>query len=568
MSYKSFPLIVFLSLLSLAAQAIEYDGSFLPAGKGDTRAPSGRQLVPQTDTSFLNIESNLPLISIITYGNDTIPDGVKITAIMRVIDNGTGAGNHLADSANNYWGYIGIEIRGSTSARYPQKSYSLEIRDSASNDRNAMLLGMPSENDWVLIANYNDKVFMRNTLSYYLFRAMGHYASRTRYCEVFVNNVYKGIYFLGEKIKWDNNRVNITKLQPDNDTGDNLTGGYIIKNDYMGDNEEGWLSNYSVKGIAGERQVNFIYNQPQADEITLSQKAYIRDFIRSFEEALYGSNFKDPSDGYRKYIDVRSFIDYFILSELSRNVDSYKKSKFFFKDPDSRGGLLQSGPPWDFDWAYKNIPECQFGVTDGSGWAYRAIDCSHWPPYTGWVPRLMQDPKFVNHLKTRYTGLRKTILSNENIFHFIDSVSSLLGEAQERHYTTWDILGKVSDGAPEVDPQPATFEEAVTQFKNWITTRLIWLDNFMPGVIIDKNSTAEYVNIRLYPDPAFGNVVIESDSIISKIEFYSVTGIKLKVVNFEGLSVNINLDGMRTGFYIVRITLKNSAVITRKLIIG
>jgi hypothetical protein len=146
-----------------------------------------------------------------------------------------------------YDGNIGIEIRGSYSASLPQKPYAVETRDITQNDSAVALFGFPEESDWVLLANYNDKVFMRNALAFKLFNEMGQYASRTRFCEVTVNGVYQGIYVFGEKIKRDDGRVDIDKLDPDENSGEPLTGGYIFKIDYW-DNQNSWKSPYHPIG--------------------------------------------------------------------------------------------------------------------------------------------------------------------------------------------------------------------------------------------------------------------------------------------------------------------------------
>jgi len=172
--------------------------------------------------------------------------------------------------------------------------------------------------------------------------------------------------------------VNIAELDSSENTGDDLTGGYIFKIDYF-DDSNSWVSNFSPTGGRGD-DVHFVYYYPKPEEITDQQKIYIQEFVDGFETVLYGSNFCDPLKGYRTYIDVNSFIDYFILGELSRNVDAYKKSAYFYKDKDSDGGLLHAGPVWDFDWAWKNINECYFGAQDGSGWAYKVHDCGNGQP--------------------------------------------------------------------------------------------------------------------------------------------------------------------------------------------
>ena len=391
---------------------------------------------------------------------------------MKIIHNGNGQINNVTDPGNIYSGKVGIEIRGRYSASLPQKPYGFETRDDAGNNLNVPILGMPEENDWILTANYNDKTFLRNYLAFELFRKMGHYAPRTVYCEVVVNGQYQGIYLLGEKIKQDKNRVDIAKLNPDENSGDDLTGGYIFVNDYYSTSDS-WLSKYSPLNKSGA-DVYFVYYDPEPDDLTTIQKTYLKDFVDSFERILYTVLvLRTARTGYRAYLDVNSFVDYFIIGELSRNVDAYKKSRFYFKDKDSNGGLIHSGPPWDYDWAWKDITEncIHFNQTDGSGWAYRVNDCNNWPVPPSWEIRLMQDDEFANQIHDRYFLLRKTLLSETNLNHVIDSVAVLLNEAQERHYQKWKILG-INVGTPEYGEQPVTFSGEIEKFKSWINRRL------------------------------------------------------------------------------------------------
>jgi hypothetical protein len=523
-------------------------------------------LVVNPDT--VNIASNLPLVLINTNGQ-TIVDGVKIVADMKIIDYGPSQLNHVTDPANIYNGKIGIELRGSYSLYFPQKGYGLETRDNLNVQQNVVILGMPSQNDWVLEQHYNDKALMRNELAYQLSNNMGHYASRIHYCEMFLNNNYMGIYFFGEKIKQDKHRVSIAKLTTNDNTGDNLTGGYIFKNDNGAIGE--WYSNFSETGLEGVQEVQFIFYDPKTADLTTQQKTYIKTFINSFETALFGPDFTDPVKGYLPFINLRSFVDYFILGELSRNVDTYKKSRYLYKDRDSRGGSLNSGPAWDYDWAFKNITEPpSYNTTDGSGWVY-AIPAPHSPAYPGWAPRMMQDPSFVNSLKTRYVELRKTVLNTNNIFHYMDSIHDLVNQAQIRHYIKWPILGVVSIGAPEVDPQPATYNAAVLQMKNWITTRLAWLDQNMPGIILSadkiqaKMSDSEF---RVFPNPSSDRVYIESDKIILRVEIYSYTGQLMKLISTNAFSVPADLAGLSKGLAFLKIYFETGEMKSRILIIN
>ena len=191
-------------------------------------------------SGFGQLSSNLPIVVITTPGGLDIPDEPKITADMKIIHNAPGQINHVTDNGNVYSGRAGIEIRGRYSASLPQKPYGFETRDEAGNNLDVPILGMPAENDWVLTANYNDKTFLRNFLAFELFRKMGHYAPRTVFCEVVINGEYQGIYLLGEKIKQDKDRVDIAKLTSDENSGDDLTGGYIFANDYYTETDS-WL---------------------------------------------------------------------------------------------------------------------------------------------------------------------------------------------------------------------------------------------------------------------------------------------------------------------------------------
>ena len=518
-----------------------------------------------TATDVLD-SSNLPIIEINTNGQP-IPDGTKITARMKIINYEPLRRNYATDSANVYDGYVGIEIRGSFSATLPQKPYGFETRDSVGNNLNVPILNMPAENDWVLIANYNDKVFMRNTLAFDLFTKMGHYQPHTQLCELDSNGVYEGIYVLTEKIKRDKNRVDIAKLTTTDTSGDNLTGGYIIKIDNTdGTGTDGWNSTDQALDRPGGYPY-WIYDYPKPEDIVIQQKKYIQGFVKTVDSVLKGSKFADPVNGYRKYLDVGSFIDYFIVGEVSRNVDTYKKSAFFYKDKESNDGHLHDGPVWDFDWAWKNINECEVNATDGSGWTFLISSvCKSYPVPPGWMVKLLQDTSFTNALHTRYSLLRQTILSETALNHYIDSIHTLVNEAQVRHYQRWPILG-IDVGTPEVGPQPTTFDGEITKFKDWISTRLTWLDANMPGKVTlgvsDPGTVAmpkDFVLFQNYPNPFNPTTVINYQLLVASqvvIRAYDVLGREVATLVNERKSagsyqVDFDAHSLSGGVYFYR----------------
>jgi len=272
--------------------------------------------------------SNLPIIIINTNGL-TIPyDDPRIVVDMGVIYNEQGERNNISDPFNNYSGEISIEIRGASSSGWSKKSYGIETQNDDGSNNNVSLLGMPEENDWILYASYYDRSFLRNVLTCKLANEMGWYASRTKYFEMVLNGEYHGVYILMEKIKRDKNRVDIGTLNPDEISGDDVTGGYIIKVD-----KEGWKPGIDSEypPFSGATQtIRYQFHYPDADDIVEEQVSYLSNFIGAFEYVMAGSNYADNLSGYPRYLNVESFADYYILNELSKNVDGYRLSAYLY----------------------------------------------------------------------------------------------------------------------------------------------------------------------------------------------------------------------------------------------
>ena len=514
---------------------------------------------------FIFSGSTLPLVIINTHGK-TIVDEPKITADMKVIHNNNGNMNKLTDSANEYNGKIGIERRGASSYNYPQRPYLFETQNEDGSNNNVTLLGMPKENDWILLSHYNEKTLMRNVISFDLFREMGHYSVRTRLCDVVINGKYEGIYILCEKVKRDKNRVDISKLKTSDNQGDDLTGGYIFKVDYH-HGYDGWISDYSPIDHPNY-DTKFVYYYPKYDDIVGSQREYIKSHVDKLQYALNRSDFKDR---YNQFIDNSSFIDYFIMSEVSRNIDGYKKSRYFHKDKDSKGGLIKAGPVWDFDWAWKNINACNIHGTNGSGWAYKVNDCYE-TASPGWYVRLLQDPVFANKVNCRYFKLRETILSDESITQKIDSIYNLVKNPQIGHFSRWNVLGRRT-GAPEVEQPAQTYNEEVSRLRNWIALRLNWLDDNMVGngdnCNTITNEIAQTNGFIMYPNPASTTINLESNIEILKVEIYDYSGrIILQKLEQYSRIIQIDLHNLQPGLYITKSTFVNGITQANKLIIN
>ena len=237
-----------------------------------------------------------------------------------------------------YEGIIGIEIRGESSQFFDKKSYGFETWDSQYNDLDVALIGFPEEEDWILYGPFSDKSLIRNKLIYELSNRMGRYTTKTEFVELTINYEYKGLYIFMEKLKRDKNRIDISKLENADIDEELISGGYIIKID-KSDMEDGSYTDYNsfqsqfdVFGNEnGDIRINFNYEYPKPGEIHANQKNYIKNYFYEFESSLASNNFKDPINGFRKYIDEDSFIDFFILNELSNNVDGYRLSTYLQK---------------------------------------------------------------------------------------------------------------------------------------------------------------------------------------------------------------------------------------------
>lgn len=427
--------------------------------------------------------TKLPVIRIDTDGQYIIDDP-RIVAHMGIIDNGAGNLNNTDDPFNAYDGRITIEVRGQSSQMFPKKSYRLETQDAAGENLNVSLLGMPAENDWILYAPYSDKSLLRNAVTFELGKYLDPYCSRMAFVELFLNDDYQGIYILMEQIKRDDNRVNIARLEPTENTGDGLTGGYIFKVDKIDPDYvpgiDGFLSS-PEPSYPNAKDIIYQYYDPDGDELTPTQRNYLREYIIEAEEVLISSYFDDPEVGYNRYLNTGSFVDFMLMSEISKEVDKYRYSNYFYKKKESKGGEIFAGPIWDFNLGYGNVDYWQEGLIT-SGWLYDDLQPYEWSMMFWWA-RLNDDTWFRDLARTRWDHLRKTSFSNANIQAMIDSLTGYIDEAQQRNFQRWPILGTYV--WPNYNWQGNTYENEVTYFSNWLFARLAWLDNNFIGNILE-----------------------------------------------------------------------------------
>lgn len=509
------------------------------------------------------VSSNLPIVKIFT-NNVEIPDEPKIDAIMGIIWNGDGQVNQVSDSCTEFYGEIGIERRGSSSNGFPQRSYSIETRgpDSSVN-YNVSIFDWPAENDWVLYAPYTDKVLIRNVLTYKFGREMGHWAPRTKLCEVVLNGEYQGVYVLMERIKQSPGRVDVDPLEPDDTMNNELSGGYILKIDKTtAGGVIAWNSPYTSQS-PGNAAIGYQMHDPDISEMSAQQLNYIEDYVTEWETVLKSPMFADPVTGYSAYIDVNSFIDYMLVNEISKNVDGYRLSAYLHKQRLSEGGKLFAGPLWDFNLAFGNANYCQGGQTAGWELNFNNYCGGTWQnPF--WYKRLLEDNNYARSVNCRYQELRQTIWQDSVILPYIDSVAAELSQAADRHFSRWPILGTY------VWPNNfigTTFQEEVNYLKEWITDRLIWMDANMFGSCPDLGIMSSSVqNISLFPNPVNESFQVTSHSAVKSIVLTDMSGKLVKKWSYNEQSV-YSVSEFQPGMYWVTILLENESATSKLLCI-
>ena len=456
--------------------------------------------------------SNLPIVVIDTENGQSIPDEPKIWAQMTIVDRGEGQRNFLSDANNpenqDFSGLIGIEIRGSSSQLLDKKQYALTtFRDREDKD-NVSLLGLPEENDWILNGLAFDPSLMRDYLSYQLSLKTGHYASRGIYCEMVLNGDYRGIYILQEKLKADDERIDINKIGAFDNTGDELTGGYITKADKTEGNDfAAWTMPTYSGGIAA-----FIHEVPRAAEATNAQEGYIEGVFRDLANQSQNNNLS-LENGYPSIIDIPSFVDFMIINELASNVDGYQFSTFFHKD---RNAKLRAGPVWDFNLTYGNdLFMFGFDRSHTDVWQFddnENVGAMFWKD-------LFDSQPFRCYMARRWYELTREgqPLHPDAIYQFMDEVALLLAEARPREQARWNTLGN--------------YEAHVADMKQWIAQRIEWLSNTLgvPGECFGADVPPLIIS-KINYHPASQGGFDDKD-----LEFVAITNIGEATVDLTGV---------------------------------
>ena len=429
------------------------------------RAEDATRVCEHTDGSFC---THLPLLCIDTKGQ-TIPgnayydeDGNKIietapngeghiTVSLSVTDR-SGANNHLTD-APTLESLAQMNIRGNSSRHFIKYGYALTLVDETGKNAAAEMMGMDAHHDWVIHGPILDKTMIRNYMWYNIGGEMMEYAPNVRFFEMFINGKYEGLYLMAERITAGDvdSRLNLSVNKKNN-----TFTGYCVRFD-RGTDELKDLDTFTMYTEKTEQILNLVY--PGTKNITPELKNKIQAEFSEFERMLYSADFNHPTKGYSAYIDVDSFVNYFLINEFTSNYDAGRVSTYLYKDADG----VYKFCIWDFNSACDNYQE-------------EAMDRRTFLlPNAVWFEVLMRDEAFVERVIERYRELRETYLNEQYLMEYIDATIAYLGDAIDRNYERWDDAF-IYDLLLPVERNPDSYDEAVDDLKQYICERGRWMD--------------------------------------------------------------------------------------------
>ncbi|MCI9608850.1 MAG: spore coat protein CotH [Oscillibacter sp.] len=389
-----------------------------------------------------------------------------VAASVRYFDSET-ENNHLTDRPAVEARAM-FRIRGASSRLLDKKNYLLKFtEEDMTQSLDVSLSGMTADSSWALHGPFLDKSLIRNYLCYNLAGEIMDYAPNVRFCELFLNGEYLGLYLLTEKIGYsENGRIDFTKTDP------NLTvTSYILQVDRGAADPRYNLETFGsdcyltrTKVRAGQGHIEILY---PGKTLTQNQYDYINSDFSRFEKAIFSFDYNHPDRGYRRYIDVRSFIDFFLINEFTLNYDAPGLSTYLYKDVSGRLNMCV----WDFDAAFDYYRYSE--VTPETFRIHNAL----------WFQYLFKDKAFVDQVVDRYADFRKRFFNEEYLFQYIDETVTYLGPAIQRNYAKWGYSFNSTYNGVNYDylePESRnvrSFDEAIQQIKDTITLRLEHMDN-------------------------------------------------------------------------------------------
>ena len=367
----------------------------------------------------------LPMVTICT------PEGQAVTSKEVYIANSLISVAEIEEATFN------IKGRGNSTWSAPKKPYAIKF------DKKTSLLSLPEDKSWVLLANYYDASLLRNDLAFYMGNEMSllDYTPHFHSVELTMNGEYKGVYQLGEKLKIGKKRVNV---------GDD---GFLLEIDAKAGADE-----ITFKTSHLGQPVNIKDPDVAVDDENYN---YVKNYVATAEAALYADNFTDPDEGWQKYMDLDSFVEWYLINEIAKNNDAIFYTSCYMNL--KRDGKLKMGPLWDFDLAFGGYWNNERGQTIAN------VPENFYIKDATWYARLFQDPAFVSRVKERFNYYYD---NRQLIYDHIDEMAVLMKEKAVEDNKLW---GTICDKSASAEDVKTAYQENIVYLKNWIATRLEWL---------------------------------------------------------------------------------------------
>lgn len=421
---------------ALAPEQTEVVAS-LPTGKNSVVSVSalgaGGPSAAKASATFFVPQYSLPVVRVDTAGEAPIVS--KDDYVAGTFTVAPGPGGAPTDA---YTGATEIKGRGNSTWTQPKKPYRVKLGKAAA------LLGLPSSKHWVLLANFLDKSAVRNAVAFeFGTKTSLAWTPKSRFVELVLNGKYVGLYQLVEQIRIDKSRINIDALAETDIVGDALTGGYHIERDAR------WSAAEEAGFVSTKAQQPFALKDPEVP--APEQLAYIKGYVDQTEASIFGAGFKDPATGYAAYLDVPSFIDWFLVHEFLRVNDAWYSSTNMYKP---RLGKLYAGPLWDFDYSMGS-PSPSYSMPPTGAWV---------PTRSIWFKRLLEDPVFKAAVGARWAQLRPAATA---LPAYLESQRQLTAAAAANDLKVWG--GKVLQA------------DEAARVKAFLQARATWMDTAYPA---------------------------------------------------------------------------------------
>lgn len=414
--------------------------------------------------------TNLPTLYIETFDNKAITS--KENYIYSALTYVDGDESTLYDS-------VSIRGRGNSTWGLAKKPYRIKFKEKE------RFLGKQhaKAKSWTLLANYADKTLLRNAVTTEMGIFMGmDFNPAAQFVDLYLNGNYRGNYQISDQVEVRKKRVDVEEQDYPLASDADISGGYLLEVDGFATSEPVYFRT--------SKNLLVTVKYPDEDEIATSQRQYIANHVQKFEDALFSDDFKDPTTGYRAYVDSASLINWYVATEYTGNVDGFWSTYISKKRGDDH---LYFGPMWDHDIAYNNCNRVgdvsqQLMLNAGFGTDLTKV----------WVKRMWEDPWFANAVNDRWKQLVAAGIE-DHLCNYIDSMAVVLDESQAQNFSKWAINRRAYNEIVLF----STYQEGIDYLKKFIRDHTAYLTTTFASMAAAGTAPEEQKSVAFHADPTY-----------------------------------------------------------------